>query len=93
MKGYSAQQIRDAEAPHLAAGEPLMARASAALAYQCERVLMDSDVNVAHARAVVLVGGGKPALPRGVRLDLELLDHRHFDNGVIYVRHAVRNPA
>lgn len=36
-----------------------------------------------------LVGGGKPALPRGVRLDLELLDHRRFDNGVIYVRHAV----
>jgi hypothetical protein len=36
------------------------------------------------------VGGGKPALPRGVRLDLELLDHRRFGNGVIYVRHAVR---
>ncbi|MBU4336689.1 MAG: dihydrofolate reductase family protein [Actinobacteria bacterium] len=41
----------------------------------------------------VLVGGGKPALPRGVRLDLELLDHRRFDNGVVYVRHAVRNAA
>jgi dihydrofolate reductase len=39
----------------------------------------------------VLVGGGKPALPRGVRLDLELLDHRRFGNGVIYLRHAVRN--
>src|SRR6476659_6366692 len=38
----------------------------------------------------VLVGGGKPALPRGVRLDLELLDHRRFGNGVVYVRHAVR---
>jgi dihydrofolate reductase len=41
----------------------------------------------------VLVGGGKPALPRGVRLGLELLDHRRFDNGVVYVRHAVRHPA
>ncbi|AXH96543.1 dihydrofolate reductase family protein [Ornithinimicrobium avium] len=41
----------------------------------------------------VLVGGGKPALPRGVRLDLALLDHRRFDNGVLYVRHAVRGPA
>ena len=41
----------------------------------------------------VLVGGGKPALPRGVRLDLELLDHGRFDNGVVYVRHAVRHPA
>jgi len=41
----------------------------------------------------VLVGGGKPALPRGLKLNLELLDHRRFDNGVIYLRHAVRNPA
>ncbi len=40
----------------------------------------------------VLVGGGKPALPRGARLDLELLDERRFDTGVIAVRHAVRNP-
>ena len=40
----------------------------------------------------VLVGGGKPALPRGVRLDLELLEHRRFGNGALYVRHAVRNP-
>lgn len=39
----------------------------------------------------VLVGGGKPALPHGVRLDLELLDNRRFGNGVVYLRHAVRN--
>ncbi|WP_454778373.1 dihydrofolate reductase family protein [Georgenia muralis] len=39
----------------------------------------------------VTVGGGKPALPRGLRLDLELLDHGRFRNGVIYLRHAVRN--
>ena len=39
----------------------------------------------------VLVGGGKPALPRGVQLSLELLEHRRFDNGVIYVRHAVQH--
>ena len=37
----------------------------------------------------VVVGGGKPALPRGVRLALELLDHRRFDNGVVYLHHAV----
>lgn len=37
----------------------------------------------------VLVGGGKPALPRGVRLNLQLLDHRRFGNGVIHVRYAV----
>ena len=38
----------------------------------------------------VIVGGGKPELPRGVRLGLELLDEGCFDNGVIYVQHAVR---
>ena len=41
----------------------------------------------------VTVGGGKPALPRGVRLDLQLVDHRRLGNGVVYVRHAVRHPA
>lgn len=40
----------------------------------------------------VILGGGKPALPRGVRLNLELLDHRRFDNGVIHLHHAVRKP-
>jgi len=39
----------------------------------------------------VAVGGGKPALPRGERLDLDLLDHRRFRNGVVYLHHAVRN--
>ncbi|WP_182111731.1 dihydrofolate reductase family protein [Actinotalea sp. JY-7876] len=41
----------------------------------------------------VAVGGGKPALPRGRRLALELLDHGRFANGVVYVRHAVRASA
>ena len=39
------------------------------------------------------VGGGKPALPRGVRLDLELLETRRFTGGAVYVRHAVRGAA
>ncbi|WP_022908936.1 dihydrofolate reductase family protein [Aestuariimicrobium kwangyangense] len=39
----------------------------------------------------VAVGGGKPALPRGLRLNLALLDERRFDNGVVYVRYAVRS--
>jgi dihydrofolate reductase len=36
----------------------------------------------------VIVGGGKRALPDDVRADLELLDERRFDSGVIYVRYA-----
>ncbi len=37
----------------------------------------------------VIVGGGNPALPTGVRLALQLIDERRFANGVIYVRYAV----
>jgi dihydrofolate reductase len=40
-----------------------------------------------------LVGGGKPALPAGVRLDLELLDSRSFANGAVYLRYRPRPAA
>ncbi|BCJ59622.1 dihydrofolate reductase family protein [Micromonospora endophytica] len=35
----------------------------------------------------VVVGGGKPGLPTGVRTDLELLDERRFGNGVVHLRY------
>ncbi|MDQ2661738.1 MAG: dihydrofolate reductase family protein [Actinomycetota bacterium] len=38
----------------------------------------------------VLVGGGKPSLPRGTHVELELLDERRFSRGVVYLRYAVR---
>lgn len=41
----------------------------------------------------VAVGGGKPALPLGVRLGLELLEERRFGDGTVHVRYAVRNGA
>jgi dihydrofolate reductase len=37
----------------------------------------------------VVVGGGKPGLPTGVRADLELLDERRFGNGVVHLRYRV----
>ena len=37
----------------------------------------------------VLLGAGKPLLPRDVRADLELLDERQFANGVVYLRYRV----
>ncbi len=40
----------------------------------------------------VVVGGGKRALPDGVRLDLTLLDERRFAGGVVFLRYAVRPP-
>ncbi|QGQ20513.1 deaminase [Cellulomonas sp. JZ18] len=49
--------------------------------------LVDECVLLLHP---VTVGGGKPALPRGVRLDLELLEHRRFASGVVHVRYGVR---
>jgi dihydrofolate reductase len=40
----------------------------------------------------VIVGGGKRALPDGVRSDLELLDTRRFATGAVYLRYRP-NPA
>lgn len=37
----------------------------------------------------VVVGGGKRALPSGVKTQLQLLDERRFDSGVVYVRYRV----
>ena len=37
----------------------------------------------------VIVGGGKPALPAGVHLNLELLDERRFTNGTVLLRYSV----
>ena len=38
----------------------------------------------------IIVGGGKPALPANVRLELELLDERRFGNGAVFLRYRVR---
>lgn len=39
----------------------------------------------------VIVGGGKPFFPEGVRLNLELLEEKAFSNGVLALRYAVRS--
>jgi dihydrofolate reductase len=38
----------------------------------------------------IIVGGGKPALPDGFRVGLELLDERRFKGGAVYLRHRLR---
>ena len=35
----------------------------------------------------VVVGGGKQALPDGVRIGLDLLDERRFGNGTVFLRY------
>ena len=38
----------------------------------------------------VIVGGGKRALPDGVRLEFGLVDERRFANGVVHLHHRAR---
>jgi dihydrofolate reductase len=38
----------------------------------------------------MIVGGGKPALPAGIRTNLELLDEHRFDNGAVYLRYRIK---
>jgi dihydrofolate reductase len=37
----------------------------------------------------ILVGGGTRALPDGMRVGLELVDKRHFANGMVYLRYLL----
>src|SRR5207237_7476435 len=37
----------------------------------------------------IIVGGGNPSLPDGVRLGLELLDERRFGSGVVHLHYRV----
>jgi hydroxyethylthiazole kinase-like uncharacterized protein yjeF len=53
IRGYSAEQMRAAEQPHLAAGEPLMQRAAAGLADEVR-----SALPVGEGRVLLLVGSG-----------------------------------
>jgi dihydrofolate reductase len=39
----------------------------------------------------VIVGGGKPALPDQVRLELELMEERRFGNGMVFLRYRARS--
>jgi dihydrofolate reductase len=38
----------------------------------------------------IVVGGGTPALPTGVRLDLDLLDERRFAGGVVHLHYRIK---
>ena len=40
--------------------------------------------------APIVVGGGTPALPKGVRVTLELLDERRFGNGTMFLRYRTK---
>lgn len=69
------------------ADRPLAIGGAALAAHAFRAGLVDEVQLVLHP---VVVGGGKPALPDGVRLDLELVDERRFTGGYVFVRYAVR---
>jgi dihydrofolate reductase len=72
------QKMKSAEDRDISVGGP-------ELASQAIRAGLVDEIHLFLAPAVV--GGGTRALPDGVRLTLELLDERRFDNGVIYLRY------
>jgi dihydrofolate reductase len=69
-----------------AAGRDLMI-GGAHLAAQAFRAQLIDECHLFVGPAIL--GRGKPALPEDLRIDLELLDERRFDNGVVYLRHRV----
>jgi dihydrofolate reductase len=76
------QKMKSAEDRDISVGGP-------ELASQAIRAGLVDEIQLFLAPAVV--GGGTRALPDGVRLTLELLDERRFDNGVIYLRYRAAN--
>jgi len=75
------RRLKDSADSDLAIGGPSLAQHAFAAGLVDEIHLFVSPV---------IVGGGKPGLPRDVRVDLELLDERRFGNGVVYLRHGRR---
>lgn len=83
-RSFDADRVRELKA---GAGSDL-AIGGAELASQA---LAAGLVDECHAfLAPALVGGGKRALPDDVRFDLELTDQRRFDDGMVYLRYAIR---
>lgn len=83
-RSFDAEAVREMKA---AAGSDL-AIGGAEIAAEALRAGLIDECHV--FLAPVIVGGGKPALPDDVRLDLELTDQRRFEGGMAYLRYAVR---
>jgi len=76
----SIQRMKDAPGRDLMVGGPNLA------AHAFRAGLID-ECHLFVGPAVL--GQGKPSLPSDLRTDLELLDVRRFDNGVVYLRHRI----
>src|SRR3954451_18859381 len=75
------RRLKETAATDLTVGGPALA------AQAIEAGLVD-EYQVFLVPAVL--GGGKRSLPENVRVNLELLDHRGFRNGTVYLRYRTR---
>ncbi|MFT4048216.1 MAG: dihydrofolate reductase family protein [Solirubrobacterales bacterium] len=80
---FNPDQIRDLKsgADDIVIGGPTITAAAFAAGLVDEVGLMFGPVSV---------GGGKPALPLGQRIELELADERRFAGGAVYLSYAVK---
>ena len=81
---FESDSVRDMRAS--ASGDLLVGGANLAAQAFAARLVDECHLFI----VPVVVGGGKRALPAGMRVDLELLDERRFNNGVVYLRYRVR---
>ncbi|HLS25887.1 MAG TPA: NAD(P)H-hydrate dehydratase [Beutenbergiaceae bacterium] len=98
IRGYDAQAVRQAEAPALAAGVPLMRNAAFALANHIAAHLRVRSIPVPGARALVLVGGGNNGgdglfaaadlRARGLQVTCLLVHQRPHADGLAAARRA-----
>jgi dihydrofolate reductase len=72
------RELKSAEDKDITVGGPNLAAQAfkAGLVDECQLFLTP-----------IVLGGGKPALPSNVRLDLELLNERRFRGGVVFLRY------
>jgi dihydrofolate reductase len=70
-----------------AADQPDLAVGGAELAAHAFRAGLVDELHL--LLAPVIVGGGKQCLPDDVRLRLELLDQRRFENGVVHLHYVM----
>jgi dihydrofolate reductase len=78
---FDADSIRDMKA---SAASDLTVAGPNLAAHAFKAGLVDECLLFIHP---VVVGGGKPAVPRLTRVELELLDERRFSKGVVYLRY------
>jgi dihydrofolate reductase len=77
----SVRRLKETEEREISIGGPELA------AQAIEAALVDE---ICLLLVAVAVGAGKPALPIRSRLPLQLLDHRDFGNGTMYLRYDSR---